>query len=242
MKKRYLKLSKWIEQEKFTKFLIAGLLVLIIITGSYLFLLPQLKVLASAFLGITSIQRENSVVESLSPIPTEIVIPSLIPTVYIYEPQPTIDPDPIEPCTSKNSGDSIKVKRSECQNNYVDCQINGTWKVLTKTKCSQDQLDYYKTGTHAYPTYTPLPTYAPYPTAPYPTSKPYPTSYQAPIPTIDQQAIDYLITACKNYCISSADYEYNIALNQCRANNTVGSSFCKLPSKDTLINNCKSKC
>ena len=54
------------------------------------------------------------------------------PTVYV-------DPDPIEPCTSKNSGDSIMVKRSECQNLYVDCPVNNTWKVLTKEECTKEQ-------------------------------------------------------------------------------------------------------
>ncbi len=81
-----------------------------------------------------------------SPNSTPIPIPKKVQPVYV-------DPDPLEPCTSKNSGDSIKVRRSECQNKYVDCHINNTWKVLTKDDCNQAQKQGNTYIPHTIPTY-----------------------------------------------------------------------------------------
>lgn len=100
---------------------------------------------------------------SPTPIPTEIIFqPTPTPTPTYIQPtvKPTIyiDPDPVESCTSKNSGDSIRVKRSDCQNKYVDCQINNTWKVLTTEKCKQDQNAYWKNYYNSKSAYTSPPT------------------------------------------------------------------------------------
>jgi hypothetical protein len=81
-------------------------------------------------------------------------------------PSPTIDLDPIEPCTSKNSGDSIKVKRSECQNNYVDCQINSTYKVLKREDCTNAQKAEADQKYQQWKANNPIYTIAPWPTIP----------------------------------------------------------------------------
>lgn len=83
--------------------------------------------------------------------PSYTPIPTHKPTKPVY-----VDPDPIEPCTSKYSGDSIKVRRSECQNKYIDCQINNTWKVLTKDDCTKQQ-----TGNNSVNNYPPCVVYYP---------------------------------------------------------------------------------
>ncbi len=98
-------------------------------------------VLASAFFAYGT-YKNKSLIQQQTHQTLGITAPTLN-TTPISSPalsyNPKLDADPIEPCTSKNSGDSVNVKRSDCQNKYVDCQINNTWKVLSKEECSSLQ-------------------------------------------------------------------------------------------------------
>lgn len=143
MKKYYLRFKKWVEQKKIQKrldkFMVAWIILIAII------FVGLLNTDLSSVLGLSTKKETPLVIfptptitiEESTPTPTLYIQPTVKPTIYI-------DPDPVESCTSKNSGDSIRVKRSDCQNKYVDCKINNTWKVLTTEKCKQDQDAYWK--------------------------------------------------------------------------------------------------
>src|ERR1035437_9547679 len=147
MKSHYLRFKKWIEKKKIQRYLnnlrvggiiALGLLFIILVISlvakdSGLILGTKTSQESVPTIDISNISASESPTPTSTPIPdTPTPFPTAKPTIYV-------DPDPVEPCTSKNSGDSIKVKRSECQNMYVDCQINNTWKILTKEECTKEQ-------------------------------------------------------------------------------------------------------
>ena len=258
MKSHYLRFKKWIEKKKIQRYL-NNLRVGGIIALGLLFIILVIGLVAKdsgLILGTKTSQEPvptidiSNISASESPTPTSTPIPK---PIYIA---PAVDHDPIIDCVGPD-GKHLQVTQQQC-----DAFISA-WRPALPSQQQNTNTSQTNTGTYISTNYPPCTVhYSASGDITYSYTSPetckiwqdqaktsntvyaQPTQavYITPIPTIDQQAIDYRITLCKNACISSAEYAYTTAHNQCRANNTLGSSFCKLPSTSTLINNCYSNC
>lgn len=71
-----------------------------------------------------------------------------------------------------------------------------------------------------------------------------PTAHVHQTPTPNQTDIDARISRCKSDCITSIDSYITSVRNKCRANGSLGSSYCMdiLDSRNALVLNCQSNC